>query len=148
MELPKSLLNSSLIKEKSVFYFSTSKISSPEPHNFVLVKCIDSSIIAFTCCTTNYNTIYKYIIRNGYPEETVASLDYNNYPFLSSPTYINCNSKTEFDYTEFLNLYQKGKVKYKGEISDEEYTKIVEGILLSEDIEEEFKMAISISQTP
>jgi hypothetical protein len=139
MELPDILVNTSLIKEKSVFYFSSSKINSTEPHNFILIKRIDESLIVFSCCTTKYDTIYNYILRNNYPEETIASLDYNVHDFLKSPTFINCNSKTEYSYREFVDLYSKGKITYKGEITTEEYDKIVDGMILSDDIEDEIK---------
>ena len=139
MELPSSLINTTLIKEKAVFYFRSEQLSSSEPHNFVVVKNVDNTFIVFSCCTSQYDTIYNYIKRNDYPEETMTSLDYNDYKFLKKPTFINCNSKIEYTYTEFTDLYQNGKIKHKGEISDEDYQAIVNGILLSEDIEEDFK---------
>jgi hypothetical protein len=139
MDLPSSLLNSELIKEKSVFYFTSSKINTKVPHNFIVIKNIDDSIIVFSCCTSQYQTICRYVSFNNYSEDTIASIDYNSYSFLKKPTYINCNSKIEYDYTEFTSLYQTGKINYRGEISDEEYDKIVNGIILSEDIEEELK---------
>jgi len=139
MELPQDLLNSTLIKEKAVFYFSSEHLNTSEPHNFILVKNIDDKFIVFSCCTSQYNTIYNYIKRNDYSEETMTSLDYNEYEFLKKPTFINCNSKIEYTYSEFSDLYQKGRIKHKGEIKDSDYNAIVNGILLSEDIEEEFK---------
>lgn len=139
MDLPSSLLNSALIKEKSVFYFTCDKINASEPHNFIIIKNIDNSIILLTCCTSKYQTILNYVSFNKYSENTIASIDYNSYDFLKKPTFINCNSKIEYDYNEFTSHYIKGEISYRGEISDEEYAKIISGILLSEDIEEELK---------
>jgi hypothetical protein len=138
MDLPSSLINS-LIKEKSIFYFVSDKINTTEPHNFILLKNSDNKIIVFSCCTTKHQTITRYIQRNNYPIETMASIDYNNYDFLKSPTFINCNSKTIYPYEVFKGMYDSGKIKYRGDISTDEYNLIVAGMLLSDDIEGEIK---------
>ncbi|MGY6648036.1 hypothetical protein [Wenyingzhuangia sp. IMCC45574] len=137
MELP-SCLSSILVKEKKVFYFVSEQINKV-PHNFVVLKNIDNSLLFFSCCTSQYDTVYKYVMRNGYDEKTIAHLDYKTHSFLTKPTFINCNSKVEYSYNDFMSLYNKGRIKYKGEVNDDEYERIVEGILLSEEIEEDFK---------
>lgn len=137
MELPSSL-TSTLFKEKTVFYFTSEQVNK-EPHNFVIIKNYNNTFLFFSCCTSQYNTVYNYIKRNNYDEATMTSLDYHKHSFLKKPTFINCNSKIEYSYSEFVQLYEDGKIKYKGRISDEEYKSIVKGILLSEEIEEELK---------
>ncbi len=142
MDLPSNLINS-VIKDKAVFYLRTNKISSDEPHYFIVISNIDNKIIALSCCTTQYDTILKYIKRNKYPDSTIADIDYNNYDFLKVPTFINCNSKIEFDYDDFVKKHLKDE---KGKINEEDYKKIVDGMLISPDIEEEFKVILKLKK--
>lgn len=133
MELPSTLINSA-IKDGTVFKFSTTSL--PEPHYYIVISNIDNKIIALCCCTSQYDTIQKYLIKNNYSEKILVDIDYNNYNFLKKPTFINCNIKTVIEYNEFIKNHLKDK---KGEINQEDYKKIIEGILISPDIEEEFK---------
>jgi hypothetical protein len=142
MDLPSNLINS-VIKDKAVFYLRTNKINSGEPHYFIVISNIDNKIIALSCCTSQYDTILKYIKRNKYPDNTIADIDYNSYDFLKTPTFINCNSKIEFDYDDFVKMHLKDE---KGEINDEDYEKIVDGMLISPDIEEEFKVKLKLKK--
>jgi len=140
MDLPSDLINS-VIKDRAVFYLRTNKINSDEPHYFIVISNIDNKIIALSCCTTQYDTILKYIKRNKYPDNTIADIDYNSYSFLKTSTFINCNSKIEFDYDDFVKKHLKDE---RGEINDEDYKKIVNGMLSSPDIEEEFKAILKL----
>lgn len=137
MELPSSL-TSTLFKEKAVFYFISEQVNQ-EPHNFVVIKNDNNTFLFFSCCTSRHDTVYNHIKRNNYDEATMTSLDYNKHSFLKKPTFINCNTKIEYSYSVFVDLYENGKIKHKGSITDEEYENIVKGILLSEEIEEELK---------
>jgi hypothetical protein len=142
MDLPINLINS-VIKEGAVFYFRTNKISSDEPHYFIVISNIDNKIIALSCCTSQYDTILKYIKRNKYPDNTIADIDYNNYVFLKNPTFINCNGKIEFEYNEFVNKHLKDE---KGEVNQNDLKKIIDGMLNSPDIEEEFKEILKLKK--
>lgn len=142
MDLPSNLINS-VIKDKAVFYLRTNKIDSGEPHYFIVISNIDNKIIALSCCTSQYDTILKYIKRNKYPDNTIADIDYNSYDFLKTSTFINCNNKIEFDYDEFVKKHLKDE---KGEINNEDYKKIVDGMLSSPDIEEEFKIILKLKK--
>lgn len=140
MDLPDDLINA-VIKDRAVFYLKTNKINSNEPHYFIVISNIDNKIIALSCCTTQYDTILKYIKRNKYPDCTIADIDYNNYGFLKAPTFINCNNKIEFEYDDFVKKHLKNE---KGEIDDTDFKKIVDGMLSSPDIEEEFKEILKL----
>lgn len=142
MDLPINLINS-VIKEKAVFYFRTSKIHSEEPHYFIVISNIENKIIALSCCTSQYDTILKYIKRNKYPDNTIADIDYNDYSFLKTSTFINCNGKIEFEYDDFVKKHLKDE---KGEINDVDFKKIVVGMLNSPDIEEEFKEILKLKK--
>lgn len=133
MDLPSNLINS-VITDGSVFKFSTTNL--PIPHYYIVISNIDNKIIALSCCTTQYDTIQKYLKKNNYSEKILVDIDYNNYNFLKKATFINCNTKIEFEYNDFVKKHLKDQ---KGEINYEDYKKIIEGILISPDIEEEFK---------
>lgn len=138
MDLPDHL-KSSILVEKSIFYFSSPKINSSDPHNFIILKNLDNKIIFFTCCTSQYDTVLRYIDKSGNHQNTITSIDYNSYSFLKKPTFINCNSYIEYSKEEFFQLYDNGHVQYRDKISSEEYDSIINGYLLSDDIEEDFK---------
>ncbi|MBC7523341.1 MAG: hypothetical protein H7239_02735 [Flavobacterium sp.] len=137
MDLP-NLLIKNLLSGGNIFYFTSNKILSNEPHNFVLLKN-HNKLLYFSCCTKQYDTIQKYIIKSKNDENTLASLDYNKYDFLKFPTFINCNNYTLYTELEFVNLYNNSKIKFKGVLDIAEFELIKKGLLLSNDIEQEIK---------
>ena len=138
MDIPSNLLKNS-IKEGNVYYFASTKINSSEPHYYVCIKKTDNDILIMSCCTSKYDTSYKYIQRNNLPLETLVYLDPQKNSFLSTKTYINCNSYIDFTIDDFLSKYTRGEIKLKGEINKDDYHQIVNGLIISPDIEEELK---------
>lgn len=137
MEIPSDLILQS-IEDGNVYYFVSERIKSTEPHYYICIKKGDD-ILILCCCTSTYTTSLKYIQRNNLPDETLIHLDPRNNPYLTTNTFVNCN--TYFDYTkeDFLAKYNRGEIKFKGHVHNEDYQKILNGLLISPEVEEEIK---------
>lgn len=68
-------LFSNTAKERDVFYFSTDKIKSEEPHYFICIKKTDNDVLIFSCGTTQWEKRMKYIEAKGM---SLATLVYIN----------------------------------------------------------------------
>jgi len=138
MDIPDDILIKS-ISDGDVYYFSSTKIQSNEPHNFICVKKGNNDILVMACCSSKYETSLKYIKRQGISEDTLVYLDPAINTYLKKHTFVNCNNAFPFTKQEFLAKYRKNEIKFKGKVDSEDYDKIKNGLLISPDVEEEIK---------
>jgi len=136
-------LYKAFIKPRSIFYFTTNKIDSPEPHNSIIIYISPVLNLSFSLCTTKDQTIKRYIQRSGAHVDTMVELDYGKYSFLKQPTFINCNSLVPYTDNEFEKKHDRGHVTYRAKLDKDEFNAIVRGIKLSNDIDEEIKSALA-----
>jgi hypothetical protein len=139
MKIPSELFIRA-IQERKVYYFTSEKISSEEPHHFICLKKTDEDILIMSCCTSQYPTMIRLLEKNNLPNETivwVSPADEEN-PFTKN-TYVNCNEYFTYTIDEFKNLYESDKVKFTGEISEIHYEQILIGIQMSPLIDDETK---------
>lgn len=144
MEISDDLLLSG-ISDGNVYYFVSEKILSSEPHFYICIKKGLNDVLIMTCCSSTYETALKYIRRNGLPEETLVHLHPENNPYLRKHTFVNCNNAFEFTKEDFIGKYKRGEIAFKGEIHPDDYKKIMEGLLISPDIEEEIKDVLKVA---
>jgi hypothetical protein len=147
MKLPIELFLSS-IDERKVYYFSTKKISTTDPHYFICIKRSDNDLLIMTCCTSQFETVKNLIETRDLPPETlvwITPADDKN-PF-SKDTYVNCNSFFTYTVDEFRSMYSTDSVSYSGEISKDHYLKILYGIHCSPLIDIETKEMIPDPET-
>lgn len=139
MKLPTDLFLSS-ISEKKVYYFSTNKINTQDPHYFICIKRTNNDILIMSCCTSQYDTVRHYVENSNLPYETlvwITPLDESN-PF-NKNTYINCNYPISFTVDEFRSKYESDSVTFSGEISNSHYNQILIGLHSSPMIDLETK---------
>lgn len=142
MKLPTEMFLSA-IDERKVYYFSTTKISSTEPHHFICIKRTDNDVLIMSCCTSQFDTVKKFVETRSLPTETlvwISPTDAVN-PF-SKDTYVNCNSSFTYTVDEFRTMYSSDSVSYSGEISEDHYLQILIGIHKSPLIDKETKELI------
>jgi hypothetical protein len=142
MESPEDIFINS-ISERKIYYFSTTKIRSSEPHYFICIKRTDNDILIMSCCTTKFDTIANFITSRNLPNVTLVYIPAKNQksPF-PKDTYINCNEPLTFTIEEFKNLFNSKAIKFSGELSESFYEQILTGIHASTMIDAETKEVI------
>lgn len=139
MNLPASLFIKG-ISVKEVFFFSTNKIKTLDPHYFICIKKDDSEVLLFSCCTTKGSKREDYIQKMGITLETLVYIrpgqDGNPFKY---DTYVDCNKAIPFTIEEFEAMHKSGKIEYKGEINTDYYLQIILGLLKSPQIEQVIK---------
>lgn len=131
------------IEEKKVYYFTSTLLESEEPHHFICIKRTDNDILLMTVCTSQFDTVKRFVEKKGMPYETLVWItpsDADN-PF-SKDTYVNCNNSFTYTVEEFKSMYEKDAVTWSGEIADVHYIQILTGILASPLIDDETKELI------
>jgi hypothetical protein len=132
----------STVQEKKVYFFSSTKLNTEKPHYFICIKRNNEDLLILSCCTSQQETVQKYIETRNLPHETMVWIkpEATN-PFLKN-TFINCNNTFIYTLDDFESMYTTGKIKYSGEISLNHYSQIVTGIHKSPLIDEETKEMI------
>jgi len=131
------------IEDKKVYYFSSPKLNTPVPHYYICIKRTDNDVLILTCCTSQDDTIIKFINYNHLPYTTlvwVTAKDPSN-PF-TVETFVNCNQYHLYSVDEFKQMYNSNTIDFSGEISDVHYEQIVVGLHSSPLIEPEIKELI------
>lgn len=139
MKLPTDMFLKA-IEEKKLYYFSSTQLNTDEPHHYVCIKKTDNDILLMTVCTSQYDTVKRFVETKKLPYETlvwITSNDTTN-PF-TKDTYVNCNKTFTFTMDEFKTMYEKDSVNYSGQIADVHYIQIVCGIIASPMIDDETK---------
>lgn len=142
MKIPVDLFVSA-IEEKKIYYFSSTKINTNEPHYFICIKKTDNDVLIMSCCTSKFETVRKFVESRCLPFETLVWItpsDLNN-PF-TMDTYVNCNDTIPFTIEEFRIMYDSDSITSSGEISLNHYSQILTGIHKSPMIDDEIKELI------
>ncbi len=132
----------SAISDKKIYYFSSNKINSVDPHYYICIKRTDDDILIMSCCTSRFDTVKRFVETRSLPMETLVwiSPDVANSdnPF-SKDTYVNCNEYQTFTIEEFKNLYNSDSISYSGKISENHYQQIINGLHCSPLVDDESK---------
>lgn len=134
------------IKEKKIYYFSSTYLNTNIPHYFICIKRNDNDILFLTCCTSKFDTVRKFIETRNLPNESLVFISpkNENNPF-DVDTYINCNYVYTYTVEDFENMYELNSINYTGELTDGQYQQILTGIHSSPLVEVETKEEIPIS---
>ena len=131
------------IAAKKVYYFSSTKLNTPIPHHFVCVKRTDNEVLILTCCTSQFDTVSRFVESRNLPNSTlvwISPKDPAN-PFITD-TYVNCNNSFSYTVDEFRAMYESDSVNFSGEIAEPHYVQILTGIHSSPMIDAETKELI------
>jgi hypothetical protein len=144
MKLPTDLFLSA-IDDKKIYYFSTTRINTEEPHHFICIKRTTEDILIMSCCTSQFNTVRRFIETRSLPMESLVwispdSTSIEN-PF-TKDTYVNCNSCFTYTIDEFKSMYDNDAISYSGKVSDSHYEQILIGIHSSPLVDNETKEII------
>lgn len=119
---------------RDIFYFKNSAISSDEPHYYVCITKTDGGVILLTICTSQEDTIKKYVRFNPLVDE-------------STIVWIQKDSDEQHPFTkeEFNLLKSQNKIKNKGALSEGKFQEMLDGIHSSNILTREQKSLIPSS---
>lgn len=128
------------IAEKKIYFFSCKKLGINNPHYFICLKRNNQDLLLLSCCTSQFETVRKYIEYNKLPESTLVSISnrYEDNPF-NRETYINCNDVKILHVDDLKELYASQELTFQGNINDFQYKQIITGIIDSPVVEEDIK---------
>ncbi|MDZ4794563.1 MAG: hypothetical protein SGI83_09820 [Bacteroidota bacterium] len=128
-----------ILTHRSIFYFVYPPLNTPDPHYFVCVGQLPSGEYAFSCCTSQFNTVRKFVEIRRLPNTTLVFMP----PAVDNPfdrdTYVNCNEYFGFHKADLWEMYNLGSLTEHGEFPLESYEQIVIGFKDSTIIDEELK---------
>jgi hypothetical protein len=90
MKLPSSIFANG-VQAGKVYYFSSDKISSPDPHFFICVARDESDIVSMLCGTSQFKKREKFINDRGLPYSTLVRIKPSDENGLAIDTYLDCN---------------------------------------------------------
>lgn len=139
MELPSSLI-SSTIEENKIYYFTArSPIGIPE-HMHICIRKHDK-LLLFSTCTSQMDTVYRHAL--------LKKLDMSTFPcfkkdstnlFETDYTFVNCNNIISCSQKDFIRYLQdKVIIPFDGVISNEAMQMIADGVKKSKTVVQEIK---------
>ncbi len=143
MKIPVGLFIASLGEQK-VYYFSSTRLNTEIPHYFICLKRTNNDILIMSCCTSQFETVRRFIQTRNLPYETLVCIKPADSNPFTKETYIDCNNVHTFTIEEFIDMYGSDSVTYSGEISDNYYSQILTGIHKSPLIDLEIKEQLPI----
>jgi hypothetical protein len=128
------------VAEQQIYYFATAEVENP--HFYICIKRTDGNILYMSICTSQFETIRKFVETRHLPFETLVFIKPNtadeNNPF-SKETFVNCNNVFTFTIDELTEKYINGEISYKGQLEDIYYEQLLLGIHASPLVDEEVK---------
>jgi hypothetical protein len=129
------------IKARAILRFPDNlSLGTSAPHFFICICENPDNGMAFSCCTSQVNTVNALIAKHGWPESTfvyIPETDAEN-PF-NKDTYINCNEYFTYFLPELWQWYLHGNLTLHGELPLQSFEQILNGFQESDQIEEVLK---------
>lgn len=133
------------VKTGSVYYFEEEKLSSPEPHYFIVVNKAPKSdkILILVCASSQIEKRKAVVEKLGFPKETLIIVSPQECPCFTKETAIDCNSIIEKSHQSVIEKLDNKKLRVcPEEISDTIVQKLVQGVLASNQVSEEIKALV------
>ena len=134
MEIPPSIHILATIETGSVYYFKEEKLSSDEPHYFVVLnKNPQTEEFLILVCASSQVERRKQIIKQlGIPSETLVTISPSEYSSFSKDTVIDCNRVFEKTLQIIVEKLKQDELKVCRDVmSDVILQKLTAGILVS-----------------
>ncbi len=138
MKIPGKLLLQTL-QDGDVYFFDKKATVGIPDHRHICVKKTGDTNIIFACCTSNQDTMNRFLEKKNLPSSSIVYINNAKYPFLTKDTYINCNNVSVISENQFVSECDNGLIEKKGKIDLSDYAQIVTGIKESILVEEEIK---------
>ncbi|NDI99329.1 hypothetical protein GWA97_09610 [Flavobacterium sp. LaA7.5] len=127
---PEFILNTTL-KVGVIYKFNASDIiNTSVPHHFIVIA-IENENNYLAVCTTQLDAKIEYFKKRGLDLNTLAYITPNSSNGLDKDTYVNCNDYHIITREKLIEKITTREFQSTGDLSSEEYDKIVAAIRLS-----------------
>lgn len=133
------------LKTGSVYYFEEERLSSREPHYFIVLnkRPKTESVLFLVCGSSQVEKRKNAIQKLGFPEETLVFVSPKECPCFSKETAIDCNTIIDKMIESVIEKLASNELRICTDfIPDEIIKKLVKGALMSTQIQEEIKKSI------
>lgn len=126
------------LRAGSVYYFQERKLTSPEPHYFIVVnrEPFARQLLVLTVVSSRVDNVKR--LRKGLPG-TLVEIGPKDYDELKVPSVVDCNVVFNKALSELAEKIQRKEVVYKKDLSSDILNAIRQGIKASPLVEEEIK---------
>lgn len=132
------------MKEGDVYFFDkNSSLGVPNHLHVCVVKGSEKEPLIFACCTSQEGTMNKLIKKQNLSSDTIIYMNKDSYPFLTDDTFVNCNSLFPISMDSFVKDWNDGHLEKRDSLGIGHFDQIVNGVLKSVLVEEEYKDMIS-----
>lgn len=127
---PQFIIDSTL-KVGVIYKFNAKElIDTVVPHHFIVIA-IENENNYLAVCTTQLNAKLEYFKKKGLDVNTLAHISPNLTNGLDRDTYVNCNDYHTISQNQLIEKIITKEFQLTGDLSSEEYEKIVKAIKLS-----------------
>ena len=130
------------IADKEVLLFQYSNEVNT-PHLYICVKKAPGNVVVMVISTTNHARVQRFVANNGLHPDTIVAIAPNsieNDSPLKQPSWINCNDVYQYTVDEINHFHKDGAIcPIQAPLPDRYYQQIVNGICLSDNVDEEIK---------
>lgn len=138
MDLPLVLLEE-LVAEAQICYFGKDSTIGVPDHYHICVKKQGRTYM-FTACTSQIDTIYRYLSHSGTDPNTIPCLSPSVSNGFRVLTFVNCNQVYVCESEAMADEIRLGHVsKEQGSLTEEEMLMLVKGIRLSRTVSDDIK---------
>ena len=127
------------IKTGSVYYFEEEKLSSTEPHYFIVLNKNPRTeeILILVCASSQVEKRQQIAQKLGFSNETLVVVSPSDYSLFIKDTIIDCNNAFEKTAQSLIDKLEEGKLGVCTELMPTEIVqKLIKGVIMSTQIAE------------
>lgn len=146
MDIPARVRVLAGIQAGSVYYFEEERLSSIEPHYFIVLnKSPRTEELLILVCASSQVDKRKHIAQKlGFPLETIVTISPSEFALFTKKTVVDCNGVFEKTAQSLIDKLEQEKLKVCTEIMPENIVqKLVTGIFASTQIADNIKKMLS-----
>ena len=144
MDIPPEVAIKSSIKPGSVYYFPHEKLSSKEPHFFIVINIdpTEDKVIFLVCSSSKIDKVKQRNRCN--PPQTLITISKEEYEDFTCDSIINCNNVYPESIEGLVDRLSKKTLKLKAEIDNKLVKKIREATWASPQVALDIKMKLGM----
>jgi hypothetical protein len=146
MNIPAKVRILAGIQTGSVYYFEEERLSSTEPHYFVVLNKNPRTeeLLVLVCASSQIKKRKQIARKLGFSPKTLVVISPSEYPPFTKDTVIDCNGVFEKTAQSLIDKLEQGKLKVCTEFMSESIVQgLVQGIIASTQISEKVKKMLS-----
>lgn len=139
MDLPISLIGTSIEENKIYYFTSKAPIGIPE-HMHVCIR-IKGQMLLFSTCTSQTDTVYRLAVLKKWDMNTFPCFKKNaENQFTRDLTFVNCNNIIRCSQDDFADYLKQGVIiPFEGVMNEEAMRLIANGVRKSKVVAQEIK---------